>query len=303
MKSICLFILLLIGQYSIAQTKDLQKVSGTKCSLIPPLGFVASSTFSGFQDNESGSSIMINEIPASYQTIVDGFTADALKVRGMTLISKQNVNLNNLTATFVEVKQPANGITYLKQLLIFGDAKHTVLVNGIYPEAAKAMAPKIKAALFSTVYDPSQNENPLAAVPFTIDVDQTNLKLVKYISGSLLYSVDGKIPTETPTLIVGNSIAKVPATDQKRYAEERLKKLPGGDKSIIKATTEITIGNLKGYEIVANGFAKNNVPELMYQVMLFNDKGDYYIIVGQTKENFDQQLTVFKKVARTFKLK
>jgi len=303
MKSTFLFILLLFGQLCVAQTKDLQKVPGTKCSLIPPSSFVASSTFSGFQDNASGSSIMINEIPAPYQAIVDGFTTDALKTKGMTLISKQTVDLNNNAATFVEVKQPANGITYLKQLLIFGDAKHTVLVNGIYPEAAKAMAPKIKAALFSTVYDPSQNENPLAAVPFTINVAQSNLKLVKYISGSLLYSADGTIPTETPTLIVGNSIAKVPAIAQKKYAEERLKKLPGGEKSIIKETTEITIANLKGYEIVANGFAKNDVPELVYQVMLFNDKGDYYIMVGQTKENFDQQLATFKKVARTFRLK
>lgn len=303
MKNIFFFILLLFGQYSVAQTKDLQKVPGTKCSVIPPSGFVASSTFSGFQDNASGSSIMINEIPAPYQAIVDGFTADALKTRGMTLISKQTVDLNNKPATFVEVKQPANGITYLKQLLIFGDAQHTVLVNGIYPEAAKAMAPKIKAALFTTVYDASQNENPLAAVPFTINVDQTNLKLVKYISGSLLYSVDGKIPTETPTLIVGNSISKVPAIAQKKYAEERLKKLPGGEKSVIKETTAITIADLKGYEIVAEGFGKNEVPELLYQLMLFNDKGDYYIIVGQTKENFEQQLAVFKKIARTFKLK
>lgn len=246
---------------------------------------------------------MVNELPWPYQTLIEGFTAEALKTKGMTLISEQAIDFNNSKATLLNVTQPANGITYIKQMLIFGDTKETVLVNGIYPEASKSLEAKIKDALLSTVYNASQNVNPLDAATFTIDVKDTDFKIVKFMSGSLLYSTDGKIPTEKPTLIVGNSIAKIPTQNQKQYAEERLKKLPRGEFNVIKEIKEIAIDNLKGYEIVADGQSKDNKPELVYQVMLFNERGDYYIIIGKAKEEFQKNLEVYKRIAKTFKRK
>lgn len=298
-----LLTLLLIGKLTFGQTDKHIKVPGTKCSMIPPNGFVATNAFSGFQSPETGASIMINELPAPYQQIVDGFTAEALKTRGMTLISKQTIDFNHSKATLLELSQPANGTTYLKQILIFGDPKGTVMVNGIYPESSKAIEPQIKEALLSTVYNNAQNDNPLDAAPFTIDTKDTDFQFVKYISGSLLYSTDGKIPTEKPTLIVGNSIAKVPSQSQKTYSQERLKRLPGGEQNVIREIKEITVDNLKGYEIVADGKTKDNKAALVYQAMLFNESGDYYIIVGQAAEEFDKYLESFKKVTRTFKRK
>ncbi|MEI9910996.1 MAG: hypothetical protein WDO71_15780 [Bacteroidota bacterium] len=188
-------------------------------------------------------------------------------------------------------------------MLIFGDTKQTVLVNGIYPEASKDIEAKVKDALLSTVYNASQNENPLDAATFTIDITGTDFKLIKYISSSLVYSTDGKIPTEKPTLIVGNSIAKVPVENQKKYAEERLKKLPGGEHNVVREIKEITIDNLKGFEIIGDGKTKDDKAELIYQVMLFTDEGGYYILVGQAKEEFEKNLETFKKIAKTFKRK
>jgi hypothetical protein len=294
---------LLIGQLSFGQTEKHIKVPGTKCSLIPPEGFVEATNFSGFQNTDKGASIMIIELPAPYQRVVDGFTADALKTSGMTLIDKQTMDFNNSKATLIRVTQPANGMTYLKQILIFGDANETVMVNGIYPEASKDIESKIKEALLSTSYNASQNDNPLDAATFSISTEGTVFKLVKSMSGSLLYSADGKLPTDKPTLIVGNSLAKITANNQKQYAEERLRKLPRGEFNVIKEIKEITVDNLNGSEIVANGKDKDDKPELIYQVMLFNDKGDYYIILGQSKDEFDKYLQIFRSIAKTFKRK
>jgi hypothetical protein len=303
MKIKLLLTLLLVAQIVFGQTKKLIKVSGTKCSLIPPSGFVTATTFSGFQNTETGASIMINELPAPYQSLVDGFTAEALKSRGMTLINKQTIDFNGSKATLINLTQSANGTTYIKQMLVFGDTKGTVLVNGIYPEASKDIEVQIKESLLSTVYNSLQNDNPLEAATFTIDIKDTDFKLVKYMSGSLLYSTDGKIPTEKPTIIVGNSLAKVPSQNQKKYAEERLKKLPRGELNVIKEIQEITIDNLNGIEIIANGKTKDDKAQLVYQVMLFNDKGDYYIFVGQCQEDFENYLQRFKKITKTFKRK
>jgi hypothetical protein len=298
-----LLTLLFIGQLSFGQTEKHIKVPGTKCSMIPPEGFVAATTFSGFQNGEKGASIMINELSAPYQTLVDAFTADALKTKGMTLTSKQAIDFNNSKATLISLTQPANGVTYLKQILIFGDANTTIMVNGVYPEASKNIESIVKEALLSTNYNASQNENPLDAATFSVNTDGTDFKVVKFMSGSLLYSTDGKIPTDKPTLIVGNSMAKISTSDQKQYAEERLKKLPRGQFNIVQEIKEITIDNLNGVEIVATGKDKDNNPELIYQVMLFTESGDYYIILGQSKDGSEKFLQTFKSIARTFKRK
>ena len=303
MKNKLLLTFLFLAQIALGQTEKLTKVPGTKCSLIPPTGFVPATTFSGFQNAETGASIMINELPAPYQTLVNGFTEDALKSTGMTLVSTNSIDFNNGKATFINLTQPANGTTYIKQILIFGDTKGTVLVNGIYPETSKQLETKIKSALLSTVYNSTQDDNPLEAATFSIDTKNTEFKLVKYMSGSLLYSTDGKIPTDKPTLIVGNSLVKIPLNNQKKYAEERLKKLPRGEFNVIKETKEIRIDNLKGYEIIADGKTKEDKSELVYQVMLFNDNGDYYIILGQATEDYTKNLEAFKSIALTFKRK
>ena len=303
MKNRLLLMFLFLGQIAFGQTEKLTKVSGTKCSLIPPSGFVAATTFSGFQNAETGASIMINEIPTAYQSLVDGFTAEAFKSKGMTLIKKQTIDFNGSKATLINLSQLANKTIYLKQMLVFGNAQATVLVNGIYPEASKDLEPQIKDALLSTVYNNLQNNNPLDAATFSIDIKDSEFRLIKYMSGSLLYSTDGKIPTEKPTLIVGNSIAKVSSQNQKKYSEERLKKLPRGELNVIKEINEITIDNLKGFQIVANGKTSDDKAELIYLVMLFNEKGDYYIIVGQAKEDFNKYLDSFKMIAKTFKRK
>lgn len=91
MRKRILLAILLVGNLAFGQAGKHIKVPGTKCSIIPPVGFVATNAFSGFQSPETGASIMINELPAPYQQLVDEFTADALKTRGMMLISRQIV--------------------------------------------------------------------------------------------------------------------------------------------------------------------------------------------------------------------
>jgi hypothetical protein len=295
---------LLLGQIALGQIEKYVKVTGTKCSMIPPKSFVVSSNFSGFQNNEKGASIMINEIPAPYQQLIEGFNESALKTKGMTLTSKQIIDFNSSKATLLTVSQPANGIIYLKQILIFGDLKTTILINGIYPEQSNDLELEIKDALLSTIYSESQIENPLDAAKFTIETKETEFKVVKYLAGMLLYSTDGKVPTEKPTLTVGNSISKIPiVTDKEAFAINRLKKLPKGENSIVKSGGEITIDNLNGYEITAEGKSQNDMPELIYQVILFDDNGYYYLILGHSTQDFQQYSEIFKKIAKTFRRK
>lgn len=153
-------------------------------------------------------------------------------------------------------------------ILVFGNEDYTVLVNGVYPEGAIFIEPtielKIKLSLLSTVYDDLQDENPLDAATFMIDIVGTDFKLIKYMSGSLIYSTDGEIPTEKPTLIVGNSLSKIPLQNQREYAEERIKNLLNLEESKVIEVNEVTIDKMQGFEIIANGENKENKAKLAY---------------------------------------
>ncbi len=277
-------------------------IAGTKCSMIPPTKFVTATAFSGFQYEDIGASIMVNELPAPFSAVSPGFTAQALQSKGMTMLKKDTIDFNGGKAFYIQLSQPANGTTYLKQLLVFGDDKKTVMVNGIYPQESKGITAEVKKAMLTILYNETQPEDGLNAAPFTIDVTGTVFKFTKYIAGSLLYTTDGKIPTDGATFIVSNSISKVDIKDKKIFCTDRLKQLPRGDASVIQTINPVTINSLTGYEIIAEGKGKNGEPELVYQVILF-EKENYYLIVGLTKDDFAKNKSIFKSIAQTFKLK
>jgi hypothetical protein len=271
--------------------------------MTPPPDFTAAVAFTGFQNTTLGASIMVAEMPGDYMKIIKNFTAENLKKSGMEMLEMKLMPFNGSKAAMVKVRQAAGGVTYLKDILIFGDSNNTVMINGIYPEATKSIAGDIQRAILSTRFDPSQKTDPLNAVPFTIDVTGTDFKLAQSVSGSLLYTTDGKVPSETPALVVGKSIAKVPPEIQERYARERIKKYPRGEQTVITEINPVSVDNMKGFEIVGAGKSKDNTPALVYQLMVFDETGDYYMVVGQCKDTLTDYLNVYKSIARSFKRK
>src|SRR5687767_7030540 len=70
-------------------------VVGTRISLTPPVGFVASSQFPGFEQASSGASIMVTEIAGPFSEVSAGFSSPSgAAKRGMIVVDKQAVTIN-----------------------------------------------------------------------------------------------------------------------------------------------------------------------------------------------------------------
>jgi hypothetical protein len=289
------------------KTDEHKQVSGTKFFVIPPNGFIPAATFQGFQQTNTGASILITEIPGAFAESTKGFNEQGLKTQGVILKNKENIKVNGNEGLFLTTTQTAYGTTFSKYILVFGDNNTTYMINGMFPEESTELDKDVRACMFSVVYDAALTVDPLAAVSFKVDTENTKLKLGKAVSGMLLYTVDGKVPTESSdktSFIAGRSLANVQAIDKKQTAINRIRKLPYTDLKIDEdQTIEIQLDGISGYEIVGEGLDKpNGAKELVYQLMLFTDNG-YYIMVGTTKNDFSTNLELFKKVARTFKRK
>lgn len=302
-KTLLLFLLSFYSVFSQIETKNYTKISGTKCSILAPNGFIVSSNFDGLQNVEKGASIMITELPGSYFMMHENFNAENLKSRGMILISKETVDYNNSQATYIKVRQEANGIQYLKQIVMFGNQDYTVLANGIYPEKYKQIEKEIKTALFSIKYDKNEDISTIENVDFDIDLSTTNFIFTKQMSNTIIYTIDGKFPTEHPFFMAGKSISKINAKNKKEYSVERLKNLPNGKSITIESITSINIDGLDGYEIIGYGKNSKEEDEQIYQIMLYTESSDYYIMIGITSLENKDYLKTFKEIAQSFRIK
>ena len=302
-----LFLSITFGQDKIENklTNEHLNVSGTKVSLIPPKGFIKASNFLGLQQSESGSSIMILDVPGPFTETSKGLTKEGFLSKGIETKEIQNITLNNLPAILVTGEQNAYGNAYIKYVLAFGTEKETILINGACPKNLEEIGALIKTSILSAFYDADKKINPFETVDFELDVSRSTLRFAKSMSNSLIFTVDGEVPTKSMdkiTLIATKSFTEIDIKDKKLFALNRLKQMPI-DLEKVETTLEITIDGVLGYEVMASAKdKKTGDPEKIYQVILFSDKL-YYLLVGSTNDKTEKGINELKQVVKTFKRK
>jgi hypothetical protein len=286
-------------------TDQHQNIKGTKVSVIPPNGFTDGLNFLGLQQTESGSSIMILDIPGPYSETSKGITKENMLSKGVEMKKIETLTINGLPAIFATGTQNAYGNIYTKFILVFGTDNETIMINGVYPENLKKVGDEIKKSMLTVFYEHDKKINPFEALDYSIDISETKLKFGKSMSNSLIFSVDGQVPTassDKTNLIVAKSFSQITAEDKKLFCINRLKQTPIEIENI-EYTNEITIDGISGYEIYAKGKnKKSSETENIYQVILFSDKL-YYILFGTTNDETDKSMDEIKKAVITFKRK
>lgn len=295
------------GQNSVVNrlNNEYKNIKGTKISLIPPKGFEDAKNFLGIQKTESGASIMVVEIPGPYSETSKGFTKEKMLGQGISVSKIENTTINDLPAIFVTATQNAHGNTYTKFILFFGTEKESIMLNGVFPETLKELGESIKKSMFSAFYKENMVIDPFASLDYEINVQTTKLKFAKSMSNSLIFTIDGLLPTaseDKTNLIVSKSISPITQEDKKQFAVSRVHQLPLQIEKI-EYNNDININGLNGYEIFAKAKNKKTAEtENIYYVILFTDNL-YYILFGTTNDTSDASISEIKKAILTFKKK
>jgi hypothetical protein len=296
-----------LADKSIAADRAYTDVRGSKVSLIKPTGFTTADKFPGFQQDSTQGSIVVTEIPASYQQVVVGFTAANLKTRGMTQIGREKITIDGNPGLLLQIAQAANGTTYRKWIAIFGDVNETVTIVATLPQDGKlSLFRSLKNSVTSAKWNKTKVVDPFADLKYAVTATP-DLKFAKRIQNALLYTKNGAIPAADPNdpiLVVTQALSTVVVIDPKEYSQKRLTQTQQAKNIEIIATDPVTIGGLQGYEIVANAIdASTNKPIVVYQVMLFEGQ-TYYIIQGLVDSNAKSKyLPEFKKISTSFRKK
>ena len=282
------------------------QINGTNIFMVPPENFDPSADFKGFQNPaDQTSMIMAVEIPGPYNEVIKGFNDEILTTRGMELLSKKEVKIATLDGLIIEINQPAGGTVFSKQILVYGNEKESTLINGVYLKDSVALGERIKASILSTVVDTQLKINPREALDYVVDETAGSLKFHSVMGNGMLFNRDLKTPTESAdkaTLIIQKSTVKLMIEDQKQFCVSLLKQYPGQyELATDNGVQEIEINGLKGYEFFAKNKYQEN--EELYQIVLFNENGSYYVLLGTYVAGNKSAITDIKNVIQTFSIK
>lgn len=303
MKYKLLIIALFMAQMVFAQPDKHVRVFGTKCSIVPPEGFIPATQFYGFLDPKTGASIKIEEYPIPYQAYADDFESIIASIRGLILIDKEEIDFNLSKALLTKVRLDLFDTTIFSLSLVFGNDDETVYVKGNYSESVPKIEENLRKALLTTLYDSRINDNPTEAASFTVDLTGTDFKCVKFESGGLLFTTDGKIKTEGPRIRIDKSFQKIKPENLKQFAIDRLNNFAGEEHIIFKEIKAITIDHLEGYEILAVRPSSGTEFVSVYQLVLLTESSGYYLFDGQCDKDVEKFTEMFRKIAVTFKRK
>ena len=285
---------------------EARPVRGTRLSLVPPEGFVESPRFSGFQKDETGSSIMVVEMRMRFGLVTQAFEPGPMASKGMKLLGKEALTLDGGQAVLAHLEQEYAGVTYRKWMLALGDEQGSALVTATYRAEQEAReSASLKAAVLSARRD-RETEAPPMEPGFTLG-PTPGLRRAEQFQTAVLYTLNGLLlgnAPEDPLLVVAPSLGDPGALDPKAFSEKRLQQTASVKDVVVESGAPVEIDGLKGYELL--GRAKNShtgAPLVLYQVLLL-DEGRYFLLQGRVGEARRQEyLPHFQAAARSFQRK
>ncbi|WP_310482960.1 hypothetical protein [Chamaesiphon sp. VAR_48_metabat_403] len=274
-----------------------------------PIGFIKATSFYGFEQSATNSSVMLTKIPGPFSKVTQGFDKSNLATRGISLISKQTVKIDNQQGVLLQVTQSAYGEQFRKWVLVFGNEQSTQIVTATFlNEKAPTIGESLKKIVLAVAPSSPSAVSTTSSLPFTVTAVE-GLLAVRAAAGAgkiAAFTKDGNIPLANPTdplFIVTPSLGDVPVDDRKSFATSRLSNYPQTEITAIASTNEIAIDNLPGWEIIANGRDLQSKSTLkLYQIMLFPKQGGYILMTGIVGDKQSElYLPKFKAMALTYR--
>ncbi|MCE7072177.1 hypothetical protein LZG74_17815 [Dyadobacter sp. CY327] len=304
--SLFLNICVAYGQVTITNisTPEHIPVAGTKVSLIPPKGFEKAANFAGFQQTQSGSSIMVMSIPGQFEKLSEGLTKEAFLTQGVEISEIETLKLNDMPAAFFTGTQNAHGNVYTKFILCFGKNDESVMINGAFPQNLQEVGKGIKQAILGAYFDADRKVDPFEAIDYEISTTGSKLIFAKNVANSLIYTMDGKVPTELAdrtSYILTKSFSKMEIEDKKLYCLNRAKQLYPEIR--IDSVGQLSVDGIAGYELLGTANNKKfDQEEKVYMAILFSDNL-YYIMIGSSNNDMASNMQNFKSITKSFKRK
>jgi hypothetical protein len=231
----------------------------SRIGLVPPPGFVPSTKFPGFENPQGNAAIVLIELPAeAFPEIEKGFTDEALKTRGMTVETREPIDVQgargflitgqhvtaNLKRRELVLAAPLTGVTVIVSVQIADESRAAVSEPDLR-EALKTVA--VRAAV--------PDAEKLSALPYTLG-ELGGFRLIRGGPDGTALLTDGPEDTVAavaqPFVVIGLAGGEMPKPeDRDTFARRVFSSVPGIKEVKILRAEPLRISNQAGYEILA----------------------------------------------------
>lgn len=286
-----------------AQKLSAMRFPGTGFSIQLPDSFVAAERFAGFQDRSGAVSVMTSHMASELERNLQALDSAKLKNIGAQLMSREVIKAPGGDRYLLSMRQQLKQQPYVKQMLLIGDSSGTRIFSSFVPEKDTVMGHVMLTALRNLSYDATFVINPWDGLSFTLDLQGADLSFVSTNAGGVIFSNDGRYPPRSAkhtALVTGLATKGFSPHSRREITENRLKSLKLADSLKVASSDSVTIDQLQGYELVAYGSNTKGEKVLVYLLLLFETNERYYMVSAHTNHAYEEQLQLFRKMARTF---
>ena len=288
------------GDITVKKTSKHQLVNNTKLSMIPPQGFVPAVGMSGFSKGESAM-IMVMEAPQNIDKSISDLMAENpdLTNKGIKVKERKQFKINGQKAAYIIGD---NGIQCL-HMMAFGTAENAVFLTGICLANEESTKIDIKNAFKTAFYEKDLKINPLADAKFSIDMEESGLKLENVIMGAV-YIFSFKDTTQDKG---GFIITQIPndGTSLENIAEQIIAKLAtkGIEYNKVVSKNKIIIDGNEALEQIIES-RKTIMDPLFVTYIVTLKKGDLaFSIMVVGGESGEKMEAWYRKTVESFKVK
>ena len=276
--------------------------------------FVPSDRFSGFVDKSSGVSLVIVDMmPRAFDELKTmPERTEALAQQGMTDVNTGTLSGRSGEYVYFNGKQKTANGDVVKFVLILRENGVTAMINATVPEAALQGGTVSRAQIEEILTKAAVKNEPARGTDLFRFVYLGPFKEVaNWLGSSKLYSLSGAAPAagenrmvKEPMLIVSPPADERPVIDLKAAAEKRFANLGRLKNETIGSEKPVTIGGLKGYQIVGEAADVPSDSKIAIDlVLLAGEAGGSYAIVGTVPiADHDKFMIELEKVIASFEL-
>ncbi|MDX2289371.1 MAG: hypothetical protein NW217_11195 [Hyphomicrobiaceae bacterium] len=287
----------------------LQQAPNSRVVLDLPADYKPAPLFSGFQNEQQGTSIVVLEAPAqAYEEIARGFNAEALATRGITATASGQLARPD-RHVYMRARQSSSTGDYAKFFVLFATSDQTVMVTVNVPDDALRMG-TVKVADIEAVLSSARTVATTAVRElYRLGYLGPFKEAGTLVGTSKVYTLDGNLQSDAgqvprATFLVAPSLDKRPILEPERTATRLLSTLSGYEALQLGSPTRLTVDGLEGIRIEGTArLAGTGHPVHLMQVLLVGRGGGYFRLLGfAPPQSAGDLMPELRKIAESFTL-
>jgi len=289
-------------QIQSSKTEKHIRIEGSKVYGIIPNSYQYIKYLARYQKNDNLYIQVAESNTSSFIQAKSNFTKNAMEAKGATIDVLKNITVNVFDAIYVEGPSKYKGEN--KLVLAFGDETFMVIIVGVCKNNDINGQKELQEIFKSIYYDKAFKNDPLELASFDFDYSITGFKYTMSVSTIFMFTKDGKIDAQNPTVNSINIGILPQMTEDKaeNYSNDLSWRLE--QKGITLENKEIIKTKINDYPayILQTDIELKNKKGIMYQVLLVG-KDKCVLFIGNAYNDADNYLTKFKRTAESITIK